>query len=205
MSKTCKECGARCCRYFCFEIDKPTSFEEFENVRWFLMHEGVAVHIDTDGDWYIAIINRCRNLLPNLRCRQYSRRPLICRSYNIEGCDFTQGNYEYQALFTTPEQIENYARMKLGPARHDRIRKKAYAKVIARRPRREARSAWPPGTGRKARFGQAKAGNAVRRADGSFCVRLLRCSVATPPSQTTCLGVAPSTAGTVALRTSGSP
>ncbi len=132
MSRMCKECGARCCRYFCFEIDRPTSFEEFENVRWFLMHEGVVVHIDTEGDWYIAIANKCKNLLPSLRCRRYSRRPLICRQYNIDGCDFMQGNYEYQALFTTPDQIENYARMKLGPARYGRIRKNVYARVAAR-------------------------------------------------------------------------
>ena len=46
----CTRCGARCCNYFCFEIDEPDEFDEFENIRWFLCHEGVSVHID-DGDW----------------------------------------------------------------------------------------------------------------------------------------------------------
>ena len=45
MSKTCQECGAKCCRYFCFEIDEPDTYEEFENVRWYLCHEHVAVHV----------------------------------------------------------------------------------------------------------------------------------------------------------------
>ena len=133
MAQTCETCGARCCRYFCFQIDKPGSFEEFENVRWYLLHEGVTVHIDLDNDWYIAIANRCLNLDENNRCRQYAERPLICRQYDIDGCDVTQGDYEYIALFTKPEQIEQYARAKLGAARFEKIQAAARARVEKRR------------------------------------------------------------------------
>jgi Fe-S-cluster containining protein len=129
MAQTCESCGARCCRYFCFEIDTPGSYEEFENARWYLMHEGVTVHIDLEGDWYIAIANRCLNLDEGNRCLQYAERPLICRKYDIDGCDFTKGNYEYIALFTKPDHIEQYARAKLGPARFDKIKAAARARV----------------------------------------------------------------------------
>ena len=129
MSITCRQCLARCCRYFAFEIDKPTSYKEFENLRWYLMHEGVTIHIDLEGDWYIAISNRCKNLDARNRCRDYDNRPLICRSYGQASCDFSQGDYEYRALFTKPEQLEQYARMKLGPKRFDKIRTNARARV----------------------------------------------------------------------------
>jgi Fe-S-cluster containining protein len=116
MSERCVECGARCCRYFCFEIDTPDTYEEYENIRWFLCHEGVSVHID-DGDWYISIANRCKMLGENDRCIMYEKRPLICRKYAVGNCDFTQGGYEYEALFELPEQVEAYGKRKLGKRR----------------------------------------------------------------------------------------
>lgn len=143
MSTTCKECGARCCRYFCFEIDKPTSYDEFENLRWYLMHEGVTVHIDLDDDWYMAIANRCKNLDENNLCKQYDNRPLICRKYDTEGCDFTQGDYEYKVMFTTPEQVENYASMKMGKARFEKIKIAARARVEKERAKAKAKTNTP--------------------------------------------------------------
>ena len=140
MSK-CQKCGARCCRYFCFEIDKPTSIQEFENVRWFLMHEGVTVHVDTEGDWYIGIANRCLNLAANNRCKQYSKRPMICRSYNVGSCDFTQGDYEYKAFFNNADEFDQYARKRLGPARYDKMQAAAWAKMEKQAARQEADAA----------------------------------------------------------------
>ena len=74
MSETCAECGAKCCRYFCFEIDEPTDYAGFEDVRWFLLHHDVSVHID-EGDWYISIGNRCKMLGLDNRCQGYDTRP----------------------------------------------------------------------------------------------------------------------------------
>ena len=121
VASDCQSCGSRCCTYFCFEIDKPTTFAEFENVRWFIMHQGVTVHIDSAGGWYISIANRCLNLGEDGLCRQYENRPMICRNYTTDGCDFTLGDYEYKAVFTTPEHLENYARARMGSKRYDRI------------------------------------------------------------------------------------
>ncbi len=129
MNKTCQACGARCCRYFCFQIDTPASFQEFENIRWYLMHEAVTVHIDAQGDWYISIANRCKPLDGSNRCRQYHTRPLMCRRYDTVRCEFTQGGYRCRELFTTPAQVERYARKRLGPSRYTRIRAAAYARA----------------------------------------------------------------------------
>lgn len=134
MGKTCQECGAKCCKYFSFEIDEPDTYEEFEDVRWYLCHEDVSVHID-EGDWYISIQNRCEMLTKNDRCRMYEDRPLICRKYSPDGCDHTSGDYGYDALFETPEALAKYARKKLGKSAYERAEAKARAKAERTRKR----------------------------------------------------------------------
>ena len=129
MSRLCQECGAKCCKYFCFEIDTPDSYDELDDVRWYLAHEGISVHLDEDGDWYISIMHRCKNLDANERCTDYENRPLICRKYDPEDCDYTAGEYCYQEEFHTPEQFEAYARKTLGNKHIENARDKARAKL----------------------------------------------------------------------------
>ena len=127
MSQTCQKCGAKCCKYFCFEIDEPDTYEEFEDVRWYLCHQGVTVHID-EGDWYISIENHCKKLGRNDHCKIYDERPLICRSYDPSNCDHVSGFYGYDEHFRTPEELDAYARETLGEKEYEKARKKAHAK-----------------------------------------------------------------------------
>lgn len=127
----CKKCDANCCRYFCFEIDKPDTFGEFEDIRWYLMHEGVSVHVDSKGDWYISIENICKMLRQGrngAQCADYENRPLICRKHSPETCEFTVGQFEYDELFTTPEQLVDYARRMLGEKSYARSRARMHAR-----------------------------------------------------------------------------
>lgn len=138
--QTCQQCGAKCCRYFCFEIDAPDTYEEFEDIRWFLCHEGVSIHID-EGDWYISIANRCKMLTDDNTCLLYGERPLICRTYSMDNCDHTAGDYGYDALFETPEDLDRYARKTLGRAAYERAKAKARAKAGgAAKKRKKARA-----------------------------------------------------------------
>ena len=140
MSQMCKRCGAKCCRYFCFPIDTPTDYDEFEDVRWYLLHKGVTVHID-EGDWYISIANRCKMLGPDDLCRCYPRRPNICRKYEMENCDETGGDYGYDALFETAADLEKYARQKLGDAAFDKARAKAWGLKTKKKKRKSKKVA----------------------------------------------------------------
>ena len=124
----CGECGGKCCQYFCFQIDVPDTFEEFDDLRWYLLHDGITIHVD-DGDWYISIANRCKALGDDGRCAVYEDRPVICRRYSMANCDFTAGDYGYDELFQTPEDIEKYARKLLGKKAYKKARQKAYAKA----------------------------------------------------------------------------
>lgn len=114
MSNPCEKCKGLCCRYFCFQIDEPDDYEEFEDIRWYLYHEGVSVHIDEDGDWYIQIANPCNALDENYRCTVYEDRPLICRGYTTENCEITDEDFGYQEEFHSPEELSAYARKTLG-------------------------------------------------------------------------------------------
>jgi Fe-S-cluster containining protein len=132
----CRECGGKCCRYVCFQIDTPDSFEAFEDLRWFLLHEGISMHVEK-GDWYISIANRCKALADDgAHCAVYADRPLICRCYSMEDCDFTDDDYGHEADLNTPEDLERYAMKVLGTEAYQEAKAKAYAKAARREARR---------------------------------------------------------------------
>jgi Fe-S-cluster containining protein len=106
---TCEHCTGLCCGYIALPLDKPTTRRDFDDVRWYLMHHGVQVFVE-DGDWYIQVSTTCRHLQPDNRCGIYETRPTICREYKAGECDYTDAEYDYDHLFTTPEQVEAYAK-----------------------------------------------------------------------------------------------
>lgn len=128
MANLCSKCNALCCQYFCFEIDEPDEYDDFEDIRWYLCHAGVSVHVDEDKDWYIQIENKCNKLDENNFCTIYEDRPLICRNYRGENCELTGDDYGYLEEFTTPEQLDEYARKILGIEQYERAMIKFRAK-----------------------------------------------------------------------------
>lgn len=139
MTSPCKECGALCCRYFCFQIDKPDGYDEFEDIRWYLCHQGVSVHIDEDDGWYIQIANPCLKLGAEGLCTTYEDRPLICRKYDTAGCEAIGDDYGYKEEFRTPEQLDAYARRTLGEAKYLRQKVRLRAKAEGVSPQEMAR------------------------------------------------------------------
>lgn len=139
MTTPCGKCNALCCRYFCFEIDEPDEYDDFEDIRWYLCHEGVSVHVDEDEDWYIQIENRCNQLDESNLCKIYEDRPLICRSYSGENCELTGSDYGYIEEFTTPEQLDEYARKTLGEEEYEKgmVKFRAKAGGVSRKEMKE--------------------------------------------------------------------
>ena len=88
----CEHCTAACCRYLALPIDTPTSARDYDDIRWYLMHEGISVFVE-EGEWYIQIQTRCKNLGEDNRCMIYDTRPEICREYKAEDCDYASGAY----------------------------------------------------------------------------------------------------------------
>jgi Fe-S-cluster containining protein len=119
----CDQCAALCCRYFALPIDNPKTAAEYDNVRWYLMHESVVVFVEKK-QWYLGVMTRCKNLQPDNRCAIYDERPRICRSYSTDNCDYHGGEYDYDLLFTSSEQLKEYAEKKLGRSLLPRKRRK---------------------------------------------------------------------------------
>jgi Fe-S-cluster containining protein len=105
----CEHCTAACCRYIALPLDAPETPADFEDIRWFLMHEHVSVFVE-DGDWYVAFQTPCRHLQPDHRCGVYRTRPKICRTYTTDDCDYHSGDYNWEQHFTAPEHLDAYQR-----------------------------------------------------------------------------------------------
>lgn len=109
----CEHCPAACCRYLAIPLDKPTLGRDYDDIRWYLFHEGISVFVE-DGDWYIQIQTKCKKLGADNLCTIYETRPQICREYKFGECDYSPTAYSYDHLFTHAKQIEEYYENKTG-------------------------------------------------------------------------------------------
>jgi Fe-S-cluster containining protein len=116
----CAHCPAKCCRYFALPIDKPTTWKDFEFIRWYLLHDRASAFIE-DEVWYLLVHTRCKHLGDDNLCRQYETRPQICRDYSIDKCEY-EDDWVYDHYFETSEQIEEYAEAVLGPRKGRGVR-----------------------------------------------------------------------------------
>lgn len=103
----CEFCTGKCCRYYAFPITTPKEWDDFDFIRWYLMHGRASIFVD-DGTWYIMVSADCEHLLPDNRCGTYETRPQICREYTTDDCEYDDDS-GYDQLFETADQIEEYA------------------------------------------------------------------------------------------------
>jgi Fe-S-cluster containining protein len=114
----CDHCTALCCRYFAVPMDTPTTWKDFDNIRWFMLHGQVTAYVD-DGTWYLCVYADCRHLQADHRCGIYHDRPEICREYSTNRCEYDDRG-THDRLFETPEQVWEYAQAVLPPKRSPR-------------------------------------------------------------------------------------
>jgi Fe-S-cluster containining protein len=108
----CGRCAGLCCRYFALPIETPETREDYDDIRWYLCHEGISVFVE-DGDWYLSVKNVCRHLSQETyQCDIYGRRPKICRKYKHSDCDYVPGEYDYELHFTSDRDVDEYIRVK---------------------------------------------------------------------------------------------
>ena len=116
----CHDCTGLCCRYMALPVDTPVDREDFDDIRWYLIHRGVSVFVDKD-DWYINIKNKCKYLsAKNHRCKIYEKRPKICREHKMIDCECTCDEYDYGLHFTNDKQMEEYIKVKFDNNKLDR-------------------------------------------------------------------------------------
>ena len=116
----CDYCTAKCCRYFALPMDTPETREDFEYIRWFMLHGDVAVFVE-EGHWYLLVYNVCRHLQEDQRCGIYATRPQICREYSTDDCEYGDAAI-YEKYLETVEQVEEYMEAVLPRKKKESIR-----------------------------------------------------------------------------------
>ncbi len=109
----CEHCAAACCRYLALPMDKPSTKRDYDDIRWYLMHEGVSVFVE-EGDWFVQYQTKCKNLGADNLCMVYDTRPAICEEYKAGDCDYSGAAFGYDYLFTHANQIEAFYHKKSG-------------------------------------------------------------------------------------------
>jgi len=109
----CEFCTAKCCHYLALPLDTPTCRDDFDTIRWFLLHEHATVFTE-EGDWYVCVHTTCKHLRDDHRCGIYETRPQICRDYTTDECEYDD-DWVYDQYFETPEQMAEYMDAVLAP------------------------------------------------------------------------------------------
>ncbi|MFC1504189.1 YkgJ family cysteine cluster protein [Spirochaetota bacterium] len=106
----CKACKAECCRHVALEIDEPTCKTDYDNIRWYLMHDEIKVFVDSEDEWHIEFPSTCKNLLDDYTCADYEKRPRICRDYPGSGdiCEYESDISPYKMVFNSASKFEEY-------------------------------------------------------------------------------------------------
>ena len=121
----CSHCAAKCCRYFALPIDTPKDWQDFDFIRWYLLHEGAAIFTD-EGCWYLLVNNRCKHLRDDQRCDIYDTRPQICRDYTTADCEFDD-EWLYDHYWETPGAGRGICRSRARAARRRKHSKREAA------------------------------------------------------------------------------
>jgi Fe-S-cluster containining protein len=96
-----------CCRHVAVEIDEPETKKEFDQIRWFLLHEDVWIFIDNDNSWNMQVNRPCVKLKDG-RCSYYENRPRICRDYSAESCEKHGDGDSFKIMWKSLEEFEEW-------------------------------------------------------------------------------------------------
>lgn len=111
----CDHCVGKCCRYFSLPIETPTTWDDYDSIRWYLSHGLTLVYVEK-GTWYLVVMTKCKYLMDDMRCRIYLNRPRICKEYTTDECEYDT-DWGFEKVFETSEQIWEYAEAVLPPRR----------------------------------------------------------------------------------------
>jgi hypothetical protein len=106
----CKKCNAYCCRHVAVGIDTPEDADDYDCIRWYLLHKNVWVAIAPDDTWLVEFKTPCRNITAIDNCGDYENRPAICKNYPGDGeiCEGESDALACKVLFKNVNDFEKY-------------------------------------------------------------------------------------------------
>jgi len=115
------KCRSMCCTGISVPIDRPKNKTDIEELRFYLIHKNIEVYIN-NRRWYILVNEKCKNLGRNFLCKDYERRPLICRKHTNDECEYW-GDY-FDIRFGDEKELLAYLDKKKKKAKKKTVRKK---------------------------------------------------------------------------------
>lgn len=103
----CVGCS-KCCRYVTIHIDEPEDKEDWDSIRWYVLHENVIVFLDNEGDWLVEFATPCEKLNADGSCSIYKDRPQVCRDYDPDNCENHGEGESYTVIFRNLEDVDEY-------------------------------------------------------------------------------------------------
>lgn len=86
-STQCRTCEHLCCNYITVKINAPRTIRDFDELLWQLSHKDIKAFRDHTG-WRLIIYNECSLLKSNGECSIYDNRPITCREYSVQKCEY---------------------------------------------------------------------------------------------------------------------
>ena len=111
LDKKCSKCKkSLCCNSINQKVDTPKTIYDFDHLLWQVSHENINIFKDSDG-WFLHIHSRCQHLLTGGVCGIYEQRPMVCREYDNDFCEFDESIEEASKyFFSSYEQFEKFCR-----------------------------------------------------------------------------------------------
>jgi Fe-S-cluster containining protein len=107
MENPCEGC-TKCCNYVALEIDEPETKEDFDEIRWFLLHKDIWVFIDHDDSWNLQFNTMCEKMGKDGWCNYYEKRPHICRQHSPDNCEkFGEGD-SFKVMWKSIEEFNDW-------------------------------------------------------------------------------------------------
>ncbi|MBT4824236.1 YkgJ family cysteine cluster protein [Candidatus Woesearchaeota archaeon] len=103
---TCDKCKGQCCKTLAVQLETPTTYDDYEDIFWYLYHEGAWVYIDMDDEWWIQFPSKCSKLDKNGLCTKYENRPPVCRKAKLENCEVNKE--EIKIIFKNEDDYKDY-------------------------------------------------------------------------------------------------
>ena len=109
----CDHCTGKCCRYFSLPIDNPSTWDDFDAIRWYLAHGRMLIYVEKEtvvpaGDVPLQLPDRRQPLRHLLQSSQ--DLPQV----HDDELRIRRG-WSFDKVFETPEQLWEYAEAILPP------------------------------------------------------------------------------------------
>ncbi len=104
---SCEECNGECCRYITVTLKDPKDKESWDEVKWMLLHKGVMIYKDLEGEWNVEVRTKCKFLDDDDKCKIYDKRPQVCKDHGTHECEAHEEEFA-KVIFKKPKDVDGY-------------------------------------------------------------------------------------------------